>query len=129
MQDRNMKLHREKMEEFEITNNKPLMAYAREYAKEEQLNSKTVMSLNHVRLYKRIFLPCELIGQNGKEQTSAYRNDNEKGQIKWTFYYYDVELPSRQAFRQWNKFKKWLSTKRIITIFDFDEDAIWNWRL
>ena len=62
------------------------------------------MSLNHVRLYKRIFLPCELIRQNGKEQTSAYRNDNEKGQIKWTFYHYNVELPSRQAFRQWNKF-------------------------
>ena len=86
MRKRNIHLHSEKLNEFKITKNKTLMIYAREYVREETKDIEIIKLLNHVRLYKGIFLPCELVGQNGKEQTSAYRNNLEIGQIKWIFY-------------------------------------------
>ena len=59
---RNIHLHSEKLNEFKITKNKTLMIYAREYVREETKDIEMIKLLNHVRLYKGIFLPCELVG-------------------------------------------------------------------
>ena len=110
--------------EFRITRNKSIMEYAREYRKETNLGINVLKLINHVRLYKRVFLPFELVGQSGKDQTDAFRNNLEISQIKWTFYQQQVTQPSKNAYREWRKFLQWLEKKRIKTEFDFDEDAV-----
>ena len=115
--------------EFRITRNKSIMAYAREYRKETNLGINALKLINHIRLYKRVFLPFELVGQSGKDQTDAFRNNLEISQIKWTFYQQQVTQPSKNAYREWRKFLQWLEKKRIKTEFDFDENAVWKWRI
>ena len=68
--------------EFRIMRNKSIMAYVREYRKETNLGINALKLINHVRLYKRVFLPFELVGQSGKDQTDAFRNNLEISQIK-----------------------------------------------
>ena len=57
-----MKVHSSVPSEFRITKNKLVMDCAREYAKEENLGIEILKSINHMRLYKGVFLPCELLG-------------------------------------------------------------------
>ena len=52
MKKRNIKLHSSILEEFRITNNKSIMAYAREYVENLNLGISTLRAINHVRLYK-----------------------------------------------------------------------------
>ena len=77
-----MKVYSSVSSRFRITKNKSVMDYAKEYAKEENLGIETLKSINHVRLYKGVFLPCELLGQSRKEQTVAFRDKLRKSQIK-----------------------------------------------
>ena len=105
------------------------MQHAREYVDNGEQKIETLRLLNHVRMFKKVCLPCELLGQRGKEQTVACRENAKKSQIKWTFYHHEVNTPSRKAFRKWKGFIKWLQSRNIDAIFDFDEDATWTWKL
>ena len=105
------------------------MQYAREYTSKSSNETIVLKLINHVRLYKRVFLPFELIGNSGKEQTEAYRIQEKQSQIKQTFYHHNVDKPTQKAFKVWTQFIQWLEKKRITTSFDFDDNAIWNWRL
>ena len=71
-----------------------------------------------------MFLLFELIRNIGKEQTEAYRIQEKQSQIKWTFYYHNVDKPTRKAFKVWIQFIQWLEKKRITISFDFDDNAI-----
>ena len=129
MKQRKIILCSEMKNEFRVTRNKSIMAYAREYVENVNTTKDTMKLINHVRLYKKVYLPCELLGQRGREQTIAYRENKAQSQIKWTFYHHEVEIPSKKAFKRWKGFIEWLQQRNIETIFDFDDDAVWNWRL
>ena len=53
--------------------------------KDDNNKINTLKLINHVRLYKRVYLPCELLGQSGRDQTIAYRDKEAESQIKCTF--------------------------------------------
>ena len=94
-----MKLHSRKPNEFNITQNKTVMEYAIEYSKSNANEIECLKLINHVRLYKRVFLPCELLRDSEKEQMEAFRCDFKKSQIKWMFYHYRIDQPSKRAFK------------------------------
>ena len=45
------------------------MDYAKEYVKEEQIDENNITIINHIRLYKRMLIPCELVRMNGDKRT------------------------------------------------------------
>ena len=124
MRRRRIVFHSTMTDEFRITNNKSIMRYAREYVKDDNNKINTLKLINHVRLYKRVYLPCELLGQSGRDQTIAYRDKEAESQIKWTFYHHKIGRPLKKAFKRWNRFVIWLQSLNVKTIFDFDDDAI-----
>ena len=99
------------------------MSCAREYVKCGEKKTETSRLLNHVRTHKKVCLPCELVGQQGKEQTEACRENLKKSQIKWTFYHHEVSIPSKKVFKQWKEFAKWLQSKQTHASFDFNDNA------
>jgi len=66
-----MKLHEPKSKEVKITSNKMIMEYARDYVNCTNKKVESLELLNHVRFFKQVFLPCELVGKSGKEYTEA----------------------------------------------------------
>ena len=82
IRQRKIALYSDLSEEFKVTKNKSIMEYAYEYVVNEKKSTDTLKLINHVRLYKRVYLPCELLGQRGKEQTLAYRVNKAQSQIK-----------------------------------------------
>ena len=61
MKQRNIVLHSSALEVFKITNNKSIMACAREHAKEKNLGTLELQLINHAQLHKGVFLPFDLL--------------------------------------------------------------------
>jgi len=59
------------------TKNKAIMDLAIEYVQSNRLSEKIIALINHVRLYKKIILPCELVGLIGDKATKCLRNELE----------------------------------------------------
>ena len=55
------------------TQNKTVIDLAHEYIETYKHNNNLHAILNQVRLYKKINLPCELVGLLGSGETEAYR--------------------------------------------------------
>ena len=62
MRQRKIVLYSDLSEEFKVTKNKLIMEYACEYVANERKPADILKLINHVRLYKRVYLPCELLG-------------------------------------------------------------------
>ena len=45
------------------------MDYAKEFVKETKKDENTIAVINHVRIYKRMLIPYELVGMKGNQQT------------------------------------------------------------
>ena len=52
------------------------------YAISKQNERDVLKFLNHARLFKKAFLPFELVGSSGREETKACANEGEKSQMK-----------------------------------------------
>ena len=92
------------MEEARYTQNKTVMEYAIQYIEQLQLKVETLEQLNFVRLKKGVLLLCELVGLNGRNQTSCYRNVNELSPINWKFSKVINEEINRSQTRIWKEF-------------------------
>ena len=57
------------------TTNKSIIDYAILYVNKMNLTPKLVPPINHMRNYKKIYLPCELVGMTGRARTYEYEND------------------------------------------------------
>ena len=86
-----MMIHSRQNNEFKITSNKAILEYAREQAQGAEKMIKTLKLINHVRIFKQVFLPCELVGSSGRDQTEASIYNYKMNQLKWIFYYYHIE--------------------------------------
>ena len=64
MRQRNIVLCSSFLEKFRITKNKSIMECTREYRKETNLGMSVLRLINHTRLYERVFLPFEFLGQS-----------------------------------------------------------------
>ena len=57
-----------------MSQNKTIMEHALQYTEQINQNRNILKQINFVRLKKRIFLPCELVGNNGQSPTDFHRD-------------------------------------------------------
>ena len=79
----------------------------------------TFHSINTVRLHKKLFLPFELFGINGDQNTSCSENDKQTSDIIWTFKQPKTTQPTRSQYNAWNRMITWMKNQPINTIMDF----------
>ena len=93
------------------------------YVQEEKVEKEQISVLNQVRIYKKMILPCELIGFLGRRKTREAREEKEVSCVKWKCKFCDVPTPSKKSYSQWMKFVEWLSNKDVQTIVDFERNV------
>ena len=103
-----------------VTANQTIMDFVREYVTQLKLNESIIAPINQVRIFKRMYLPCELIGLNGNRLTKEARDEDAKSVIEWKIKFDDVPRPSKKSFHHWKSFVEWISKMEIITIVDFE---------
>ena len=62
----------------QIIKNKTIIDIVIRYIQIKQLNKKVLQDINFVRKKKKLYLPYELVGMNGKTPTECYNNMHEK---------------------------------------------------
>ena len=82
-----------------ISSNKTIMDYAKEYVEEEKLSTKIIPSINHIRIYKKMYLPCKLIEMNRRCETREIINPLEKSCIEWRFEFPKILKPSKKSIK------------------------------
>jgi len=111
----------------EITCNKTIMDFAKEYIEVTQQDIKWIATINHVRLYKKMILPCELVGMNGGKRTKEMKEWNTRSCIQWKINFPTIPKPSKKSIQIWKDFTEWLRTKHIMTIYDFSNKATFKY--
>ena len=81
--NRNIAVINAKQEMRISTKNKTIIDYAEECVGCKEKDKNALAPLNHVRLWKKMVLPCELIGLTGKKKTKAYQQVESKSSLKW----------------------------------------------
>ena len=56
--------------------------------------------INQVRIYKKMYLPCELIGLNEQYFTKQAREKEDKSSIEQKIQFYEVPKQSKKSFQQ-----------------------------
>ena len=97
------------------------MDYVVEYVKANDMNKNDVAPLNHMRLYKQMILPCELVGLIGRDKMDGYRNEIALSCLKQKIVFPVMPKPSKKTRELWNDFIKWLKEKNVITICNFSK--------
>ena len=109
------------------TKNKTVMEYAIEYVNLYDKKQDDLWNINYVRMKKGVYLPCELVGANGKQQTSCYSIITEQSPIQWDFNKVLQSEVTKGQRKTWEDFIRWLRTKSIETEWDFE--AKWRWEI
>ena len=52
------------------------------YAKQKENLLEIIQAINHIKIYKKIFLIYELLGLNGKINTKAYEQIHEENSFR-----------------------------------------------
>ena len=117
--DRGIKIKNLKDERYAKTVNKTIIDYAVEHVKEKGIDRQTIAPINHVRICKRMILPCKLIGLTGRKETKGFKQDLEISCLMWKIPFQKVPKPSVKSIECWREFCQWLSNKEIITMCDF----------
>ena len=102
-----------------ITINKTIMDYTKEYVEESHLSTKILPPINYIRIYKKIYLPYELIGTNRRYEIKKMRNQLERRFVEQNFKFPSMPRPSHKSITLWRQFLEWLKTKDVLTIYDF----------
>ena len=58
------------------------MDYVIEYVKIKKASNNIIALINQIRLYKKLYLLCELIRMNGGKKTDCYFNEIEASGIR-----------------------------------------------
>ena len=95
------------------------MECALEHEKEKVRPKGITRKINHVRLWKRSMLPCEIFGINGNNTSACGEKDDEHSLMQWKFLIPKAEKPNRSCFRKWRQFVAWLRNQEVTTKIDF----------
>ena len=90
------------------TANPTIMDLAIKYAEENQLSITLIPPINHVRYFKRMILPCELIGMSGHCKTFQFNNIGATSCIKWRVKFSTIPTPSKKTKEIWKDFLEWM---------------------
>ena len=82
-----------------------------------------------MRLYKKIYLPIELVGIRGDKQTEAFNDIGAMSRIDWKFEFPAVAKLRDKKVEIWNIFKTWLKQRRIYTPYNFEQHCNWKLKL
>ena len=63
--------------------NKIIMEYAEQYIKEKNIDDAIFNQTNHIRLYKEMIIPAELVRARGEDRTDTYNELEKKSLLKW----------------------------------------------
>ena len=74
------------------------------YVQRKELEKSILAPLNHVRLFKQMILPCELLGLKGEEEIKSYKEVLEKSCLKWKILFPEVPKLSKKSISLWNDF-------------------------
>ena len=99
------------------------MEFAANSAKEKELKNDAVDQINHIRLFKNIIIPIEIIRARGLETTEYYNKIEAKSIIEQNIDFPLITKPNIKAIQTWNRFKEWLKMKELCTIYDFKAKA------
>ena len=83
--------------------------------------------INHVRIYKQVYLPFEIVIMCSGKKTNCMSDNDEISPMRWSFYDERVEKPSIKCFKKWNKFVELLRTLNIKTEIDFKVERKYRW--
>ena len=84
-------------EKYIKTVNKTIMDLAVEHVKQKEINLQTLSPINHVRLFKCMILPCELIGLTGHKETKSLKNNLERSCLMQRIPFPVVLKPSKKS--------------------------------
>jgi len=112
-----------------ITNNKTIMDYAKEYVQETNKDENILAIINHVRIYQKMLIPCELVGMQGNQQTREMTNSNTTSCIRWNFKFPKMPRPSKKSIQIWKQYTEWLKTKQISTMYDFEHAVTFRYSI
>ena len=126
--ERNIRLYDHDARILKITSNETIMDMARRYVQVKHMDVKVLGVINLVRKKKKVYLPCELVGMNGKTPTQCYIKLHEQSQLKWSFSSEIEEPITRHQIKIWESFIQWLVTIPIQTIRDFSPKD-WRWKI
>ena len=93
---RNIKLINTEKISYIETRNETIMDYAVKYLKEKQLNERIISRLNHMRSFKQIYLPCELVRLTSQKATKAIEDVYAKSCLKWKISFNTIPKPSKK---------------------------------
>ena len=96
------------------------MDYVKMYVKMNQISELCIAPINQVRIQKKMYLPCELIGLNGKHVTKEAKETEHKSNVEWNIEFEEVPKPSKKSYELWKKFVEWIIMQDIVTIVDFE---------
>ena len=102
-----------------ISKNESIMDYVVKYVKEKKYSYDVVEAINHVRLFKKMILPCELVGLKGDKETKEAREVCEKSSIIWKVQFEEVRKPHKRLIEVWYGFVQWIKEQQIKTVVDF----------
>ena len=102
-----------------MSKNESIMDYSIKYVKAEELDYNVVEAINHVRIFKKMILPYELIGFRGDKVTKEAREVYERSAIIWNVKFEEIRKPHKRLIDEWKEFVKWLKEQQIETVVDF----------
>ena len=82
MRSRNLKFANNDFDKCEITQNQTIMSLVAKYVCKEQLKEEILALINHMRLRKKVYLPCKLVGVDGNTKMKVFEEINECSSIR-----------------------------------------------
>ena len=82
LKTRDLEIINRKGDLLKITVSKMILEMAEEYIKQNKKEAKHYDQINHMRLYKQMILPIELVDYTGRIVSEAYEKDECKSVLK-----------------------------------------------
>ena len=76
-----------------------------EYIKCNKLKSEVYNQINHVRLYKKVVLPIELVRNQSRVVTEYFKTLEAESLIEWKFQFLETLKPIAKLRKVWKGFK------------------------
>ena len=127
LEQRMLEIDNNEKELKKITGNKTIIDWAKDFVKDEKALIDKLVRLNYIRIYKKIYLPCKLIGIDGSSEPHEKRNSLERSCIRWKINFAEVRKLSKATIEEWQKYVEWLSYQNVQAIFDFKEYATFKY--
>ena len=92
------------------------MDYTKKYIKVNKLLEEVFDQINHIRLYKEMILPAELVRAREQNIASTFQYINIKSLLKQKINFPSVKKPPLIVIKVQNQFKEWFRIEEILIL-------------